>query len=216
MTIKLLSLFVLSSLLLACGHENTARTSQFDVLEQSAQQKALPYKSQQLDAGPIQIKYPNFGTHPFSKLLQQLLMSDTAGVFCVGQRSANIRYQTLWATKNVLSMQQEIVLDCPMSQGKRSTTITHLYTLLNDTIYKLDLEGSPSVIQEIQVALKKRQAPYCSPPKIEEVFPYIRKGRVEITPHYGSALCDTTFKRSSISRKDLRLIRNQVFLVLKP
>jgi hypothetical protein len=103
-----------------------------------------------------------------------------------------------------------------MSQGKRSTTITHLYTLLNDTIYKLDLEGSPSVIQEIQVALKKRKAPYCSPPKIEEVFPVIRKGRVEITPHYGSALCDTTFKRSSISRKDLRLIRNQVFLVLKP
>ena len=216
MTKKLLFLIVLSCMLMACGHENPARISQYDVLELSAHQKELPYKNQRLDAGPSQIQYPDFGAHPFANLLQQLLKSDTAGVFCVGQRSANIRYQTLWATQNVLSMQQEVVLDCPMSQGKRSTTITHLYTLLNDTIYKLDLEGSPSVIQEIQVALKKRKAPYCSPPKIEEVFPVIRKGRVEITPHYGSALCDTTFKRSSISRKDLRLIRNQVFLVFKP
>jgi hypothetical protein len=120
-----------------------------------------------------------------------------------------------WATKNVLSLSQEVVVVGSMSQGKRKTPIEHLYTLLNDTIFKLELEGSPTLLQEIQLSLKKRTAPYCSPPKIEEVFPLIHRGHLEVTPHYGSALCDTTFRRHRIQRKDLRLIGNQVFLVLK-
>lgn len=206
-----LAMFILAS----CGHENAARLTQFDLLEHSAKAKPLVQTAGFLQTTTIQITYPQFGKHPFSQLMRHLLLLDTTGVYCVGQRSLDIHYQVRWATKNVLSLRQDVVLDCPMSQGKRKTTIEHLYTLLNDTIYKLELEGSPTLLQEIQVALKKRTAPYCSPPKIEEVFPIIHKGHLEVTPHYGSSLCDTTFKRFQISRKDMRLTGIRVFLPLK-
>ncbi len=202
-------------ILVSCGHENPARLTQFDLLEKSAKSKPLAQTHGHLQTANIRITYPKFGQHPFNELMGHLLMLDTTGVYCVEQRSLVISYQVRWATKNVLSLRQEVVLDCPMSQGKRKTTIEHLYTFLNDTIYKLELEGSPALLQEIQVALKKRTAPYCSPPKIEEVFPVIHRGRLEVTPHYGSTLCDTTFRRSTIQRKDLRIIRNRVFLALK-
>lgn len=207
----ILAIFVLAS----CGHENPARLTQFDLLEKSAKAKPLKQTVGHLQTANIQIAYPQFGKHPFSQLMKHLLLLDTTGVFCIGQQSIDITYQVRWATENVLSLCQEVVLDCPISQGKRKTTIEHLYTFVNDTIYKLNLEGSPTLLQEIQVALKKRTAPYCSPPKIEEVFPVIHRGHLEVTPHYASALCDTTFTRSTIQRKDLRLIGNKVFLVLK-
>lgn len=207
----ILAIFVLAG----CGHENPARLTQFDLLENCAKAKPLKQTVGHLQTTNIQITYPQFGKHPFSQLMSHLLLLDTTGVYCVGQRALDITYQVRWATKNVLSLRQEVLLDCPMSQGKRKTTIEHLYTLLNDTIYKLNVEGSPTLLQEIQVALKKRTAPYCSPPKIEEVFPVIHRGHIEVTPHYASALCDTTFRRTTIQRKDLRLTGNKVFLVLK-
>ena len=65
-----------------------------------------------------------------------------------------------------------------------------------------------------EAGLRKRQTPYCSAPKIEEVFPIVKSGRVEVTPHYASSLCDTTFKRKGIHREDLRIISNKSFLSL--
>jgi hypothetical protein len=214
-SLKIVGFFTALIILSSCGHENPARLTQFDLLENSAKAKPLRQTNGRLQTTNIQIEYPQFGKHPFSQLMGHLLMLDTTGVYCIGQKSLEIKYQVRWATKNVLSLSQEVVVDGSMSQGKRKTTIEHLYTLLNDTIYKLELEGSPTLLQEIQLALKKRTAPYCSPPKIEEVFPLIHRGHLEVTPHYGSALCDTTFRRHRIQRKDLRLIGNQVFLVLK-
>ena len=201
--------------LAACGHENTARQHQFDLLENCTKSKPIHYKTGHLQTTDIQISYPKFGASPFKHLIGHLIMLDTTGVYCVGQKSLRINYFVRWATKNVLSMRQEILLDCPMSQGKRKTIVEHLYTFQNDTIYKLNIEGSPTLLQEIQLALKKRTAPYCSPPKIEEVFPVIHKGHLEVTPHYGSSLCDTTFKRFPIRRKDMRLTDIRVFLALK-
>ncbi|MEN9743202.1 MAG: hypothetical protein RLZZ65_1007 [Bacteroidota bacterium] len=202
-------------LLASCGHENPVRQTQFDILEHASAVKAsLPFEAKKIELENLKVSYPSFGKHPFSVLMKTLVTKDTAGVFCVGQRSVKVVYQVRWATKNVLSLKQNVYLNCPMSNGPRSTTIEHLYTLHHDTIFKLDLEGSPSLLQEIQSALRKRKAPYCSAPKIEEVFPVINKGRLEVTPHYASALCDTTFVRKPIARKDLRLIRNRVFLVL--
>lgn len=207
--------FIALVLLASCGHENPVRQTQFDILESaSATQATLPFATKNIALENLKVSYPGFGNHPFSKLMKLLVTKDTAGVFCVGQRSVKVVYQVRWATKNVLSLKQNVYLDCPMSNGLRSTSIEHLYTLHHDTIFKLDLEGSPSLLQEIQSALRKRKAPYCSAPKIEEVFPIINKGRLEVTPHYASALCDTTFIRKPIARKDLRLIRNRVFLVL--
>ncbi|MEN9700454.1 MAG: hypothetical protein RLZZ301_1652 [Bacteroidota bacterium] len=200
--------------LAACGHENAARLNQFDILEKSANQRPLTYAHQELALPQTFISYPNFGSHPFHHLINYLVKSDTTAMYCIGQKTLRIRYEVLWATPNVLSLAQTVWLDCPMSDGKRKLSIYHLYTLQKKNVYKLDLEGSPTLLQEIQMALKKRKSPYCSPPKIEEVFPQIRKGCVEVTPHYASTLCDSTFRRKGIDRKDLRLIRNRVFLHL--
>ncbi|MEY3075634.1 MAG: hypothetical protein RJB25_1277, partial [Bacteroidota bacterium] len=120
----------------------------------------------------------------------------------------------LWATDKVLSMNQEVWLDCPMSDGARKTVVNYLFTLQDQQISKLELEGSPGLLQAIQSGLRKRETPYCSAPKIEEVFPIIKSGRVEVTPHYASSLCDTTFKRKGIHREDLRIISNKSFLSL--
>ena len=102
-------------LLLSCGRENPERMNQFDLLEQSAH-------------GHIQIEFPHFGGHPFSKLMQHLLKKDTLGAFCVGQRSVRIRYSVLWATDKVLSMDQEVWMDCPMNEGIRKTKVNFLFT----------------------------------------------------------------------------------------
>lgn len=201
--------------LLGCGNDNTARTGQFDLLEQSASSEPIKHFQRNFTLGNIQIEYPHFGGHPFSKLMQQLLKTDTLGSFCVEQRSVRIRYNVLWATDKVLSMDQEVWMDCPMSEGARKTTINLLFTLKGKQISKLALEGSPGFLQDIRVALRKRNTPYCSAVKIEEVFPIIKAGRVEVTPHYASSLCDTTFVRKDITRSDLRLTSNQLFMVLR-
>ena len=205
---------MLSALLFACGRENRSRMDQFDLLEQSAKAEPIKHFNVKLNRDSIQISYPSFGGHPFSKLMQHLLKKDTLGAFCVGQRSVRIRYQVLWATDKVLSMNQEVWLDCPMSDGTRKTVVNYLFTLQDQQISKLELEGSPGLLQAIQSGLRKRETPYCSAPKIEEVFPIVHKGRIEVTPHYASSLCDTTFVRASISRTDLRITRNQSFLLL--
>jgi len=214
MIIKVGSFLLLSLLLFACGRENRPRMDQFELLEQSATAEPIKHFNIKLNCDSIQIEYPYFGGHSFSKLMQHLVKKDTLGAFCVGQRSVRIRYKVLWATNKVLSMNQEVWLDCPMSEGPRKTIINYLFTLQDKQISKLELEGSPGLLQDIQVALRKRQTPYCSAPKIEEVFPIIKSGRIEVTPHYASSLCDTTFKRKGIRREDLRIISNKSFLSL--
>ena len=133
----------------------------------------------------------------------------------MGQKAVQIKYKVLWATDKVLSLQQEVWMDCPMADGKRKAVLQFLFTLNDKQINKLQLEGSPGLLQDIKNGLRKRETPYCSAPKIEEVFPIIRSGRLEVTPHYASSLCDTTFKRKGISRTDLRLISNKLFLKLR-
>jgi hypothetical protein len=214
MILKVATFLLLVLALLSCGRENHARMDQFDLLEQSAKSEPIKHFNIKLKCDSIQIVYPHFGGHPFSKLMQQLIKTDTLGVFCVGQRSVRIRYQVLWATDKVLSLNQEVWMDCPMSEGKRKTVVNYLFTLQNKQVSKLALEGSPGLLQDIQSALRKRETPYCSAPKIEEVFPIIKSGRIEVTPHYASSLCDTTFKRKGIRREDLRIISNKTFLSL--
>jgi hypothetical protein len=214
MMLKFATFCLLSILLLSCGRDNHARMDQFDLLEQSANAEPIKHFNLKLKCDSIQIEHPYFGGHPFSKLMQHLLKKDTLGAFGVGQRNVRIRYQVLWATDKVLSMNQEVWLDCPMSEGPRKTIVNYLFTLQDKQISKLELEGSPGLLQDIQVALRKRETPYCSAPKIEEVFPIIKAGRVEVTPHYASSLCDTTFKRKGIHREDLRIISNKTFLSL--
>jgi hypothetical protein len=214
MMLKFATFCFTSILLLSCGRENHARMDQFDLLEQSANAEPIKHFNVKLNCDSIQIDHPYFGGHPFSKLMQHLLKKDTLGPFCLGQRNVRIRYQVLWATDKLLSMNQEVWLDCPMSEGPRKTIVNYLFTLQDKQISKLELEGSPGLLQDIQVALRKRETPYCSAPKIEEVFPIIKAGRVEVTPHYASSLCDTTFKRKGIHREDLRIISNKTFLSL--
>lgn len=211
---KVGSFLLLSLLLFACGRENRARMDQFDLLEQSATSEPIKHYKQKLQLDSIQIDYPHFGGHPFTKLMQHLLKKDTLGAFCVGQRNVRIHYKVLWATDKVLSLNQEVWLDCPMSEGTRKTVVNYLFTREGNQISRLFLEGSPGLLQTIQAGLRKRQTPYCSAPKIEEVFPIVKSGRVEVTPHYASSLCDTTFKRKGIHREDLRIISNKSFLSL--
>ena len=211
---KVGSFLLLSLLLFACGRENHARMDQFDLLEQSATSEPIKHYKQKLQLDSIQIAYPHFGGHPFTKLMQHLLKKDTLGAFCVGQRNVRIHYKVLWATDKVLSLNQEVWLDCPMSEGTRKTVVNYLFTRKGNQISRLFLEGSPGLLQTIQAGLRKRQTPYCSAPKIEEVFPIVKSGRVEVTPHYASSLCDTTFKRKGIHREDLRIISNKSFLSL--
>lgn len=211
---KVGSFLLLSLLLFACGRENRARMDQFDLLEQSATSEPIKHYKQILQLDSIQIAYPHFGGHPFTKLMQHLLKKDTLGAFCVGQRNVRIHYKVLWATDKVLSLNQEVWLDCPMSEGTRKTVVNYLFTREGNQISRLFLEGSPGLLQTIQAGLRKRQTPYCSAPKIEEVFPIVKSGRVEVTPHYASSLCDTTFKRKGIHREDLRIISNKSFLSL--
>jgi hypothetical protein len=211
---KVGSFLLLSIMLFACGRENRARMDQFDLLEQSANAEPIKHYLQHLQLDSIQIKYPHFGGHPFTKLMQHLLKKDTLGAFCVGQRNVRIHYKVLWATDKVLSMNQEVWLDCPMSEGTRKTVVNYLFTREGNQISRLFLEGSPGLLQTIQAGLRKRQTPYCSAPKIEEVFPIVKSGCVEVTPHYASSLCDTTFKRKGIHREDLRIISNKSFLSL--
>ena len=214
MIFKVATFLLLVLALLACGRENHARMDQFDLLEQSASAEPIKHYNKKLQLDSIQIVFPHFGGHPFSKLMQHLLKKDTIGAFCVGQRDVQIHYKVLWATDKVLSMNQEVWLDCPMSDGKRKTVLNYLFTLEGKQISRLFLEGSPGLMQIVQLALRKRQTPYCSAPKIEEVFPIIKSGRVEVTPHYASSLCDTTFRRKGIHREDLRIISNKSFLSL--
>lgn len=214
MRYKCFLLFSILILLVACGHENQQRSSQFDLLEECATKAQLKYQDQELKDSTISIGYPDFNDHPFAKLMAHLIMLDTTGVFCIEQRQIKINYKVLWATDQVLSLRQEIWMDCPMSEMPRSTVQNWLFTRKGKRISRLLLEGSPGLLQELNSALRKRKAPYCSAPKIEEVFPIIHKGRIEVTPHYASSLCDTTFVRPSISRTDLRITRNQSFLVL--
>ena len=202
-------------LLMSCGRENPERMNQFDLLEQSAHSEPIKHFRKSIERENIQIEFPHFGGHPFSKLMQHLLKKDTLGAFCIGQRSVRIRYSVMWATDKVLSMDQEVWMDCPMNEGVRKTKVNFLFTRQEKQISRVLLEGSPGLLQEIQVALRKRQAPYCSVPKIEEVFPFIKSGRIHVTPHYASSLCDTTFERKGISRTDLRLSSNKLFLVLR-
>lgn len=211
---KVGSFLLLSLLLFACGRENRARMDQFDLLEQSATSEPIKHDLQKLQLDSIQIAYPHFGGHPFTKLMQHLLKKDTLGAFCVGQRNVRIQYKVLWATDKVLSLNQEVWLDCPMSEGTRKTVVNYLFTREGNQISRLFLEGSLGLLQTIQAGLRKRQTPYCSAPKIEEVFPIVKSGRVEVTPHYASSLCDTTFKRKGIHREDLRIISNKSFLSL--
>jgi hypothetical protein len=211
---KVGSFLLLSLLLFACGRENRARMDQFDLLEQSATSEPIKHYKQKLQLDSIQIAYPHFGGHPFTKLMQHLLKKDTLGAFCVGQRNVRIHYKVFWATDKVLSLNQEVWLDCPMSEGTRKTVVNYLFTREGNQISRLFLEGSPGLLQTIQAGLRKRQTPYCSAPKIEEVFPIIKSGRIEVTPHYASLLCDTTFKRKGIHREDLRIISNKSFLSL--
>ena len=202
-------------IVLACGRENNARNSQFDLLEQSASAEPIKHFAVTLQRENLSLTYINFGGHPFSQLMQHLIKLDTLGVFCVGQKAVQIKYKVLWATDKVLSLQQEVWMDCPMADGKRKAVLQFLFTLNDKQINKLQLEGSPGLLQDIKNGLRKRETPYCSAPKIEEVFPIIRSGRLEVTPHYASSLCDTTFKRKGISRTDLRLISNKLFLKLR-
>jgi hypothetical protein len=211
---KVGTFLLLSLLLFACGRENRARMDQFDLLEQSATAEPIKHEQQKLQLDSIQIAYPHFGGHPFTKLMQHLLKKDTLGAFCVGQRNVRIHYNVLWATDKVLSLNQEVWLDCPMSEGARKTVVNYLFTREGNQISRLFLEGSPGLLQTVQAGLRKRQTPYCSAPKIEEVFPIVKSGRVEVTPHYASSLCDTTFKRKGIHREDLRIISNKSFLSL--
>lgn len=215
MMLKFATFCLLSIVLLSCGRENHARMDQFDLLEQSANAEPIKHYNKHLVLDSIQIDYPHFGGHPFSLLMQHLVKKDTLGAFCVGQRSVRINYKVLWATDKVLSLAQEVWMDCPMSEGIRKTEVSYLFTLEGKKISSLLLEGSPGLLQDIQVALRKRETPYCSAPKIEEVFPIIKSGSLEVTPHYASSLCDTTFKRKGISRTDLRLSSNKLFLVLR-
>ena len=212
---KFATFCLLSIVLLSCGRENHARMDLFDLLEQSANAEPIKHYNKHLVLDSIQIDFPHFGGHPFSELMQHLLKKDTLGAFCVGQRSVRINYKVLWATDKVLSLAQEVWMDCPMNEGVRKTKVNFLFTRQEKQISRVLLEGSPGLLQEIQVALRKRQAPYCSVPKIEEVFPFIKSGRIHVTPHYASSLCDTTFERKGISRTDLRLSSNQLFLVLR-
>jgi hypothetical protein len=214
MIFKVATFLLLVLVLLSCGRENHARIDQFDLLEQSATSEPIKHYNKSIQLDSIQIVYPHFGGHPFSRLMQQLIKTDTLGVFCVGQRSVRIHYQVLWATDKVLSINQEVWMDCPMSEGKRKTVINYLFTLQKNQISRLQLEGSPGLLQDIQTALRKRETPYCSAPKIEEVFPIVKSGRIEVTPHYASSLCDTTFRRKGIRREDLRIISNKSFLYL--
>jgi hypothetical protein len=214
MILKVATFLLLVLVLLSCGRENRARIDQFDLLEQSATSEPIKHYNKSIQLDSIQIVYPHFGGHPFSRLMQQLIKTDTLGVFCVGQRSVRIHYQVLWATDKVLSINQEVWMDCPMSEGKRKTVINYLFTLQKNQISRLQLEGSPGLLQDIQTALRKRETPYCSAPKIEEVFPIVKSGRIEVTPHYASSLCDTTFRRKGIRREDLRIISNKSFLYL--
>jgi hypothetical protein len=214
MIVKIGLYIVFVGLLFSCGGENPARINQFDLLEKSANSEPIKHFQKSIELENIQIEFPHFGGHPFSKLMHHLVKKDTLGVFCVGQRSVRIRYKVLWATDKVLSMDQEVWMDCPMNEGLRKTVVNLLFTRQDKQISSVLLEGSPGLLQEIQVALRKRQAPYCSVPKIEEVFPIIKSGSIHVTPHYASALCDTTFKRKGISRTDLRLSSNKLFLVL--
>lgn len=214
MIFKVATFLLLVLVLLSCGRENRARIDQFDLLEQSATSEPIKHYNKSIQLDSIQIVYPHFGGHPFSRLMQQLIKTDTLGVFCVGQRSVRIHYQVLWATDKVLSINQEVWMDCPMSEGKRKTVINYLFTLQKNQISRLQLEGSPGLLQDIQTALRKRETPYCSAPKIEEVFPIVKSGRIEVTPHYASSLCDTTFRRKGIRREDLRIISNKSFLYL--
>lgn len=214
MMLKVVFYCFLSLVFFSCGRENHARMDQFDLLEQSANAEPIKHYNKHLSLDSIQIDFPHFGGHPFSKLMQHLLKKDTLGAFCVGQRDVQIHYKVLWATEKVLSMNQEVWLDCPMSDGIRKTVVNYLFTLEGKQISRLFLEGSPGLLQTIQVGLRKRQTPYCSAQKIEEVFPIIKAGRVEVTPHYASSLCDTTFKRKGIHREDLRIISNKTFLSL--
>ena len=211
---KVGSFLLLSLILFACGRENRARMDQFDLLEQSAKSEPIKHYRKKLQLDSLQIDYPYFGGHPFSKLMQHLIKKDTLGAFCVGQRNVHVDYKVLWATDKVLSLDQQIWLDCPMSEGTRKTVVNYLFTLEDKQISRLFLEGSPGLLQTVQAGLRKRQTPYCSAPKIEELFPSIKSGRGEGTPHYASSLCDTTFKRKGIHREDLRIISNQTFLSL--
>ena len=208
--------FILSvgTIFFSCGRENPIRNSQFDILEKSSNSEPIKNNEIQIIRENLALTYPNFGGHPFSKLMQHLIKLDTIGVFCVGQQKIKIKYKVFWATDKVLSMDQEIWMDCPMAEGPRKTTVYYLFTRQGKQINRLFLEGSPGLLQDIRVALRKRKAPYCSAPKIEEVFPVLRAGRVEVTPHFASSLCDTTFRRKGISRTDLRIRSNQSFLKL--
>lgn len=214
MIFKVATSLLLCVALLACGRENHARMDQFALLEQSAGAEPIKYYNKKLQLDSIQIVFPHFGGHPFSQLIQNLLKKDTLGAFCVGQRDVQIHYKVLWATDKVLSINQEVWLDCPMSDGIRKTIVNYLFTLEGQQVSRLFLEGSPGLLQTIQAGLRKRRTAYCSAPKIEEVFPIIKFGRVEVTPHYASSLCDTTFKRKGIHREDLRIISNKSFLSL--
>lgn len=212
--LRFVFILLIGTIFFSCGRENPIRNSQFDILEKSADQIPVKNTPTHLTIENIGLTYPNFGGHPFSKLMQHLIKLDTIGVFCVGQQKIKIKYKVLWATDHVLSMDQEILMDCPMAEGQRKTTVYYLFTRQGKQINRLFLEGSPGLLQDIRVALRKRNAPYCSAPKIEEVFPVLRSGRVEVTPHYASSLCDTTFRRKGISRTDLRIRSNQSFLKL--
>ena len=213
--LRLFGFIVLLNVLLACGRENAARNTQFDLLEQSANAEPIKYFPRTLQRENMSLTYVYFGGHAFSQLMQHLVKRDTLGVFCVGQKDVKIKYNVLWATDKVLSLEQEVWMDCPMADGKRKAVLQFLFTIQDKRIYQLHLEGSPGLLQDIKNGLRKRETPYCSAPKIEEVFPVIRAGRLEVTPHYASSLCDTTFKRKGISRTDLRLISNKLFLKLR-
>ncbi len=205
---------ILCSLIFACGRENKIRNTQFDILEKSATAKQIKYSYLDINGAITSINYPNFGTHPFSRVMDKLIKLDTTGVFCIEQRQVKIQYKVLWATENVLSLDQEVWMDCPMSQMPRKTVIHLLFTRRENQIARIQLQGSIGLLKEINAALRKRRAPYCSAPKIEEVIPIVRGGRIEVTPHYASSLCDTTFCRKGIVRSDLRITKNQRFIDL--
>lgn len=211
---KITLIAILSCLIFACGRENKLRNTQFDILEKSATAKQIKYDYVDLNKEITSVNYPNFGTHPFSRVMEKLIKLDTTGVFCIEQRQVKIQYKVLWATENVLSLDQEVWMDCPMSQMPRKTIIHLLFTRRENQIARLQIEGSKGLLQEINTALRKRRAPYCSAPKIEKVIPVVRRGRIEVTPHYASSLCDTTFCRKGILRTDLRITKNQRFLDL--
>ena len=88
--------------------------------------------------------------------MQHLLKKDTLGAFCVGQRSVHINYKVLWATDKVLSLNQEVWLDCPMSEGTRKTVVNYLFTRKGNQISRLFLEGSPGLLQTIDWSVPRR------------------------------------------------------------